>query len=60
MSAHVQPVAVTALETRRCACGGYVLGDPRHPYPAVARHNATVEHSIWWRRVRVAWQGEES
>jgi hypothetical protein len=59
VSAHVGSTAETPqLVTRRCACGGYITADPRHPYPAVARHNATIEHAAWWRRERVAW-GEE-
>ena len=59
MSAHVQPSAETPhLETRRCACGGWVTADPRRPYQGVARHNATIEHASWWREEREAW-GEE-
>lgn len=56
--AHVHPVAVPVVVTKRCACGGYLTANPSRPCRAVMRHNLTIEHLGWWARARQEW-GEE-
>ena len=48
------------LVARSCACGVAITAEATNPAPAVAMHNRTWPHRVWWQRTRVAWQGEES
>jgi hypothetical protein len=48
------------LVASSCACGVAITAEATNPAPAVAMHNRTWPHRVWWIRVRRAWQGEET